>query len=147
MDQDEQYYLKLLAIFHYILAGIIGFISCLPIFHVIIGLLIVFGCLQLQDGAEKSPSPFIGLIFLIPALLFIVSGWAAAVCIFLAGRKISKRKSWLYCMVLAGFECFFMPLGTVLGVFTIILLAKESVKKLFMDSQSATPTENNTNLS
>lgn len=145
MDQDEQYYLKLLAIFHYILAGIIGFISCIPIIYVIIGLLIMFGGLQNESGKE-APA-FIGLFFIVPALLFILSGWAVAICIFIAGRKITKRKAWLFCIILAGIECFFMPLGTVLGVFTIILLTRESVKKLFMDSQSAAPIENNTNLS
>jgi len=33
--------------------------------------------------------------------------------------------------VMAGIECLFMPFGTVLGVFTILVLVRESVKPLF----------------
>jgi hypothetical protein len=32
---------------------------------------------------------------------------------------------------MAGVECLFMPVGTVLGVFTIIVLVRDSVKELF----------------
>jgi hypothetical protein len=32
---------------------------------------------------------------------------------------------------MAGIECIFMPVGTVLGVFTIIVLMRDSVKELF----------------
>ena len=37
----------------------------------------------------------------------------------------------MYCLVMAGIECLFMPFGTVLGVFTIIVLMRESVKEMF----------------
>jgi len=43
-----------------------------------------------------------------------------------------------FCLVMAGAECLFMPFGTVLGVFTIILLLQEPVKQLF-NSQRAEP--------
>jgi len=32
---------------------------------------------------------------------------------------------------MACIECLFMPFGTVLGVFTILVLVRESVKQLF----------------
>ena len=32
---------------------------------------------------------------------------------------------------MAGVECLFMPVGTVLGVFTIIVLVRDSVKAIF----------------
>jgi len=34
-------------------------------------------------------------------------------------------------MVIAGLSCLNMPLGTVLGIFTLIVLSRESVKVLF----------------
>jgi len=33
--------------------------------------------------------------------------------------------------VMAAIECIFMPFGTVLGVFTIVVLARPSVKEMF----------------
>jgi hypothetical protein len=32
---------------------------------------------------------------------------------------------------MAGINCIFIPIGTVLGVFTIIVLTRDSVKELF----------------
>lgn len=32
---------------------------------------------------------------------------------------------------IAGLECIFMPFGTVLGVFTLIALNKDSIKEMF----------------
>lgn len=37
----------------------------------------------------------------------------------------------MYCLVIAGLSCLFMPFGTVLVVFTLITLMKEPVKELF----------------
>jgi hypothetical protein len=37
----------------------------------------------------------------------------------------------LFVFVVACCECLFMPFGTILGVFTIILLSRESVKSAF----------------
>ena len=37
----------------------------------------------------------------------------------------------MYCMVIASLECLFMPFGTVLGIFTLILLNKDSVIEIF----------------
>ena len=33
--------------------------------------------------------------------------------------------------------CLFMPLGTVLGVFTVIVLMRVSVKPLFLEKRAA----------
>ena len=37
----------------------------------------------------------------------------------------------MYCLVVAAVECIFMPFGTVLGVFTIIVLMRPGVKERF----------------
>ncbi len=34
-------------------------------------------------------------------------------------------------LVMAGIECLFMPFGTALGVFTIIVLIRDDVKTMF----------------
>jgi hypothetical protein len=49
----------------------------------------------------------------------------------IAGRKLKSRKSRTFCMVIAGIECMFIPFGTVLAVFTLIALNKESIKEIF----------------
>ena len=63
--------------------------------------------------------------------MFLVAGFAFSVCIALAGRFISQRRSYTFCLVMAAVQCTFIPFGTVLGVFTIVALQKPSVRQLF----------------
>lgn len=63
-------------------------------------------------------------------------GWAFAVCVILAGRFIVRRKHYIFCLVIASLNCLFMPFGTILGVFTIVVLIRPSVKALFMPSEN-----------
>ncbi|MDG2400626.1 MAG: hypothetical protein P8M04_08630 [Akkermansiaceae bacterium] len=46
---------------------------------------------------------------------------------FLAARSISQRRGRVFSMVVAGFNCFSFPLGTALGVFTLIVLSRHTV--------------------
>jgi hypothetical protein len=54
-----------------------------------------------------------------------------AICILIAGRCLSRRKGYSFALVIACIECLFVPFGTILGVFTIVALSRESVKALF----------------
>ncbi len=54
-----------------------------------------------------------------------------AICILIAGRCLSRRRCYSFALVMACIECLFVPFGTILGVFTIIALSRESVKAFF----------------
>jgi hypothetical protein len=41
--------------------------------------------------------------------------------------------------VMACIECLFVPFGTILGVFTIVVLSRESVSVLFSPAAVRTP--------
>jgi hypothetical protein len=127
MTQDEQY-LNLLSIFHYVLGGITAVFSCVPFIHVAVGVAMLSGAFE----GENSPPRILGwfLIF-IPAAI-ILCGWTLAVLMAIVGRRL-KRVSYTFCLVIAGIECIFIPLGTVLGVYTIIVLVKDSVRELFRE--------------
>jgi hypothetical protein len=130
MNKDEEQ-LKLLVIFHYVLAGVSALFACIPIIHLMIGLTMVLSPDRFHDGGGHGPPPFFGWMFVIMAGLFIILGWVYAICVFAAGRCLARRKRHLFCLVMGGVECLFMPFGTVLGVFTILLLIRDSVKALF----------------
>ena len=49
----------------------------------------------------------------------------------MAGRNIARHRSYTYCFVVSCIICLFMPLGTILGVFSIIVLLRDSVKGIF----------------
>lgn len=128
---DDKEHLKLLSIFHYIVGAITALFACFPLIHVAIGIALLVGAF---DGKDAPPK-FAGWIFIIFPGLMILCGWALAVCMFITGSKLAHYRARTYCLVIACIECIFMPFGTVLGVFTIIVLMKDSVKELFASNQ------------
>lgn len=131
-NQDDQY-LNTIAIFHYVVAGIAALFACFPIFHLTIGIGMMTGSFF---GGEIPPEdawifPIFGLAFTIIPGAIILAGWAYAVCMALAGYFLNQRRRYMFCMVMAGISCAFAPFGTVLGVFTILLLTRPSVREQF----------------
>jgi len=126
MKQDLEH-LKLLSIFHYVAAGMAALFACIPFIHFFMGLALATGALGDAD-AEARP---VGLVIMAVAALIILAGWTFATLVAFAGRSLQQRKRYTFCLVMAGVECLFMPVGTVLGVFTIIVLVRDSVKDLF----------------
>jgi len=126
--------LKMLSIFHYVVAALVALFSCIPIIHLTMGIMFLSGAFPEPPKKPNEPDfpvKLFGLMFTIIPLVFIVLGWTLAICTFIAGRKLAKRQSYTFCIVVAGVLCTFMPFGTVLGVFTIIVLMRDSVKELF----------------
>jgi hypothetical protein len=135
MNEDLQY-LKLLSIFHYVVGGLAALSSFIPVIYVVIGILAV--CIPGSFEGESGAMPlFIGWIFIIIGAVLMVIGCAFSACIIIAGRFLARRFHYLFCMVMAAIECIFMPFGTVLGVFTIVVLVRPSVKEMF--EQNAVP--------
>ena len=56
---------------------------------------------------------------------------------FAMAQNLSKQKHPLYCMVIAGISCLSFPLGTILGVWTLVLLNKPEVKALFTNPKNS----------
>jgi hypothetical protein len=81
------------------------------------------------------PPEFLGWIFAVLGSALFVTGIAMAICILIAGRCLSRRRCYSFALVMACIECLFVPFGTILGVFTIVVLSRESVKALFSTAQ------------
>jgi len=129
MTNDEDH-LRLLSIFHYIVGGLAGFSALIPVVYVLFGLFFVFSPGKFANAGAPPPALF-GWIFIILGAIFMMLGLLVAGLIITTGRFLSRRKHHLFCLVTAGVECAFMPFGTVLGVFTIVVLMRESVKPMF----------------
>lgn len=101
-----------------------------PVVYVAMGLFFVIAGSKM-DPHGQSPPAFLGWFFVVIGLFFSLLGWTIATCIAIAGRSIAARKRLIFCQVIAGVECLFMPFGTALGVFSLIVLLRPSVKELF----------------
>jgi hypothetical protein len=131
MNQNKEH-LRLLAIFHYIVAGLAAFFSFFPLLYTTIGAIFIFVARHgTPKAGEELPPEFLGWIFVgLGSFLFLL-GISMAICIFIAGRCLSRFKCYSFTLVMACVECLFIPFGTILGVFTIIALSRESMKALF----------------
>jgi len=87
--------------------------------------------------ANNPPPPWFGAIFAALGALLLVSLEAVAVLSFLTGRFLSRRQHHTFCVVMSALNCMCMPLGTALGVFTLLVLQRPSVKSLFEASTAS----------
>ncbi|MFZ1686481.1 MAG: hypothetical protein WAU70_03605 [Flavobacteriales bacterium] len=65
-------------------------------------------------------------------------GWAISLFVLLfgilnilSGRYVGQRRNRTFSMVIAGIDCLKIPFGTALGIFALIELSKEDVKRLY----------------
>jgi len=136
MDRDTEQ-LNLLAIFHYVVAGLGALFSFFPLLYTTIGAIFIFAARHgTTKPGEDLPPEFLGWIFALLGSLLFLMGIAMALCILIAGRSLALRKRYSFAFVMACIECLFIPFGTILGVFTIVVLSRESVRALF---SKATP--------
>ena len=61
MTPQEEEHLKLIAIFHYVVSGLTALFPCLPLIHLTIGLVMVFGGFP----GNQAPPAFVGWLFII----------------------------------------------------------------------------------
>jgi len=131
MSQDREH-LQMLAIFHYVVAGLAALFSFFPLLYTTVGAVFIFAARHgTAKPGEDLPPEFLGWIFAVLGSLLFLIGIAMAICILIAGRSLALRKRYSFAFVMACIECLFIPFGTILGAFTIVVLSSESVRELF----------------
>jgi hypothetical protein len=134
-DQDREQ-LRLLTIFYYVWAGFQSLGGLIGLAFIGAGAFIASSP-QIAQGTEPPP-PWFGAVFAgIGALVFVsVEGMAALS--FFTGRFLSRRLHHTFCVVISVLNCLSLPFGTALGVFSILVLQRSSVKALFASSEGST---------
>ena len=93
-----------------------------------------------QPHQQGEPPPAaIGWFFIAFGVFFFLAGLVFAACVALSGKFIARRQHYWFAFVAACVECLFFPFGIILGVFTIIVLSRSSVKRLFGIEPPAVP--------
>ena len=132
IDADH---LKLLSIFHFVVAGlaILGILFLLAhyaIFHAFLA------NPKMWENQKQGPPPaeFFAILkwfYLLFAVWFVSSG----ILNLISGLCLRARKHRTFSTIVAGINCLHIPFGTVLGVFTIIVLIRDSVRELYEAQQ------------
>jgi hypothetical protein len=124
---DDVEHLRLLSIFHYVVAGLLGLASLFPTIHFVLGLLMIGGRLAPEDEGSRV----VGWIMAGCASFLVIVGFTFAALVALAGSSLASQRRYTLCLVIAAILCVFVPFGTLLGVFTLIVLVRDSVRARF----------------
>ncbi|MFK5921256.1 MAG: hypothetical protein QM496_03700 [Verrucomicrobiota bacterium] len=129
---DEQ--LKLLAVFHFVLAGLsllmLGFLALHYFF-----MSTIFTNPEIWENAQSKgggpPPEFIKSLFAV-MVWFYIFGACFAVAIgmlnIFSGVFLRRKKYRTFSLIVAGVNCLRLPFGTALGVFSLVVLMRESVQ-------------------
>ena len=129
MNQDQEH-LRLLSIFYYVCAGLAAFGACFWALIFVIGIVSVFNPEALGPRNDK-PDDISDLTLAIMAVCLTLLSALCATLNVIVGTSLSQRKRYTLCLVVAGFSCALFPFGTALGIFSLIVLTRSSVKALF----------------
>ncbi|HET7607854.1 MAG TPA: hypothetical protein VFL84_04195 [Gammaproteobacteria bacterium] len=129
-------HLRLLSIFHFVAAGLAmiggGFAS---LYFVMFQL--IFANPEIWAQSEQGAPPEQMMTFFRSFLLgFMLWFLIAAVGNLLSGLFMRGRRHRVFSMVVAGINCLHIPIGTLLGVFTFIVLSRDSVRKMYEEVAS-----------
>jgi len=127
MNKDLQH-VKHLSIFYYVVGGLIAFFSCFALIYLFMG--VMFLAAPPPPGGGPPPAAM-GWFFIVFSAAAMLLGWAWAAALMVAGWFLGRCRHYVFCMVMGCSALLFQPFGTVLGVFTIIILIRPTVKKLF----------------
>jgi hypothetical protein len=124
-------HLRILMICHYVKAGLavagLGFIGL----HYAM-MRMMFANPKMWEGEHNSafPMEFFEIFkwFYLVGVVYVVS---LGICNLVSAGFIKARRHRMFSLVISGFNCLNMPLGTVLGVFTIIVLSRQTVQETY----------------
>jgi hypothetical protein len=125
-------HLRLLSIFHYVGAGLailgLGFLAMhYFLFHAFLNNPEMW---KNQKNAVPPPKEFFAIfrwLYVVFGVWLVISG----VLNLLSGIFLGCRKYRTFSLIVAVINCIHIPLGTVLGVFTIIVLLRPSVREVY----------------
>jgi hypothetical protein len=131
LSREDAEQLKLLSIGHFVVAGLQALVGFFPILHLAMGIWMLTSP-QMHNAKDGPPAALFGAFFVLIAGAGMLAAWTLAVFLWLAGRNLARRRRRTFCLVVAGAAAMLcMPFGTVLGVFTIVVLMRPSVRDAF----------------
>ncbi|HLY08602.1 MAG TPA: hypothetical protein VKW04_04750 [Planctomycetota bacterium] len=129
--RDDEH-LKNLVLGHTVVSALTALFGCMFIMHLAIGIVSIVAPEKMGGGKSGPPPAFFGWMFAVMGGAAVLGFWTIAGAMFVAGRSIKRRKRHTFCLIVAGLSCFFMPFGTALGICSLMLLTRPTVKAQFL---------------
>lgn len=133
---DEQ--LRLLRIGYFTMGGVAVFTALFGALYAVMGIFIASIPMAATQPGQPPPAMMVW-IFAAFGFAFMLMAGVFALLNFLTARALRQRRSRGLCMVIAALSCLSIPFGTLLGVFTFIVLGRPSVRQLFEAPPNSMP--------
>src|SRR5512139_1609826 len=127
LDRTYAEHLRMLSVGHYVLGSVMAVFSLLPVLHVAMGAAIVSGTFAPPSPASGPAVLFpraVGWMFIVLGSTCIATGLTLGIGVVWAGRYLAQRRRWWFCAIVSALACLFMPLGTLLGVLTLVTITR-----------------------
>lgn len=132
LPMNDERNLRLLSIFHYVSSGVLAIIGSFPLLYILLGFVFLANPEGINTHGESEEVPtWFPYLFMGLGVFLVAMGWTLAILTFLSARKLAKLRNRTFSLVTAGLLCLIMPLGTILGVITILILCRDSVIQLY----------------
>ncbi|OGB62284.1 MAG: hypothetical protein A2Y94_00025, partial [Caldithrix sp. RBG_13_44_9] len=133
-DIIDEEHLRLLSLFHFIKGGITAAFSLLGLLYFLfLGFIMKMGNrfnMSSDTYNEELPLQVMSYIFMIGGvivLLFLLSGILQLV----SGYYLKQKEYRLFSFIIGIIEILEVPYGTILGLMTLIVLSRDSVKRKY----------------
>ncbi|MEG2803617.1 hypothetical protein [Stenotrophomonas sp.] len=138
---DDLAQLRLLSVFHYVMAALFALGALFPLIYLVLGIAVLCGAMPVDSSTASSPAEIqlLGTVFTVLGGLGVLAMIAMAGLIGHAAGCLARQQRHTLCLIAAGLCCMSVPLGTVLGVFTLIVLSRTSVRERFLAGAAAPP--------
>jgi hypothetical protein len=134
-QRKDREHIKLLAIFHFVFGGLafvgIGFLCVhYAIMHT------VFSNPEMWKSKpqEMPPKAFLDLFIWLYLFMGVIL-LTGLVLNVLSGLFLLQKRNRLFSLIIGGLNCLQIPFGTALGVFTILVLSRDSVRQLYAGAE------------
>ena len=131
LTKQDAEHLRLLMILHYVVSALaflgLGFMAL----HYML-----FNSLMANFKGPAPPPEFL-LIFRLAYVVFGVFSLIGGICNLVSAANLRQRRNRTLSLIVAGFNCLQFPFGTALGVFTFIVLTRDSVREVYEHAESS----------
>ncbi len=124
--QDREH-LDLLAVFHFITAALAGLGLGFLGLH-----FLIFQAVAVHGGPGLAAPGRVQLPLVLFSLVYAALGfWLTALLVLnlLSGIFMKRRRARVFSLVVGAINCVHVPFGTVLGVFTLVVLTRASIRR------------------
>ncbi len=139
MNSDAYKRIQTYVLLHRVAGVFMALMSCFFLPHLIIGLMFLVDPQAMQGPNQQAAFPFSGrmmgvMFFVFPAIM-VTMNLIIGTTVFISGSRIRDLRSYNFCLISACLALFGMPVGTVIGAFSIYTLVQPEVRELFSDTK------------